>query len=187
MARWLEQLREYFPDTQGNELTKPTIAPSVSFVSAPGDVFQKDRSLEVAGEKPSQSLEERVRFAHSEEELEQLVDEIQAGYEVGHLAQDQVEHLAVLARQQVHGLPEVAEEERLGDLLRRQPVVQVYSRLLDEDVLWAADDTQVPEDNQLVVYRESELHLVVGRTPAQVQAIHAVKVIFDGQLVGDDD
>ncbi|MBM3280782.1 MAG: hypothetical protein FJY95_22300 [Candidatus Handelsmanbacteria bacterium] len=130
-------------------------------------------------------LEDRIRFATSEAEPERLVEEIQAGFEVGHLAQDQVEHLVVLAGQQAHGLLETAEEERLGDLLRRQPVAQVYSRLLDEDVLLAADDAQVPGDSQLVDYRESELPQVVGRTPAQVQAIHAVKVVFDGQLVGE--
>jgi hypothetical protein len=75
------------------------------------------------------------------------------------------------------------EGERLSELLTRQPVVRVHSRLLGEVVVWAADNAEVPEDTPEVVYRESELRLLVGLAPAEVRAIHAAKRSFDGEVV----
>jgi len=56
-------------------------------------------------------LEERIRFARGEAELEDLVDEIQAGFEASHLSQEQAERLGALtldtARQLRRGLVNV--------------------------------------------------------------------------------
>jgi len=51
------------------------------------------------GWNTEQSLEERVRFAHSDEELEQLLDEIRAGFEAGRLSQAESERLNWLLRE----------------------------------------------------------------------------------------
>ena len=85
--------------------------------------------------------------------------------------------------QEAQVLPEEASGERLSALLRRQPVVQVNSKVLGEMVLWAADNAQVPADNTLVVYREAELRQMAGRSPEELRAIHATKKALDGEVI----
>lgn len=80
-------------------------------------------------------------------------------------------------------LPEEAGKLRLSDLFRRGPVHQVRSRVLGEDVLFAADNAEIPPDNALVVYRESELRQVVGRSPEEMRKIHLVKKMIDGEII----
>jgi hypothetical protein len=130
-----------------------------------------------------EALESRIRFARSEGALEAALERVQGAFAAGRLTAEETERLATLAAQEAGCLPEEAEEERLGDLLARRPMVRLRSRLLGEVVLLAADDAQVPADGALVVYRASELRHLVGRTPAQVQALHVVKVALDGQVV----
>jgi len=74
----------------------------------------------------------------------------------------------------------------LSELLCAYPVVRVQSQVLREDVLWVADDVEIPADNDLVVYRETELRQLVGKTPTQLRAIHAVKRAIDGEIVAPD-
>ena len=76
-----------------------------------------------------------------------------------------------------------ADELRLSTLFRDTPVRRIHSRVLDADVLLAVDDADVPADNELVVYRESELRALVGHPPAEVQRIHRVKAVFDGEVI----
>ncbi len=108
MARWLEQVRRQIPETQGEALTKPTKAPSVSFVSASGGVFQKNQALGEINAKPAQALESLIHFARSEAELDQVAEELQAGFVAGHLSQAQAERVTYLvldtARQLARGL-----------------------------------------------------------------------------------
>lgn len=58
------------------------------------------------------TLEERIRYARTEPELDALVEQIQASFEAGHLTQSQAERLAHLsieiARQLEAGLVNVA-------------------------------------------------------------------------------
>jgi hypothetical protein len=65
-------------------------------------------------------------------------------------------------------------------------VVKVRWRLLDEDVILAADHAQIPSDNGLAVYREAELRELVGKTPEQLRKIHAVKKAIDGEVLPKD-
>ena len=73
---------------------------------------------------------------------------------------------------------------RNGDhdhLFREVPVHRVRSRVLGEDVLWAADDAEVP-DTDLVVYRASELAALDGLDPDALRKIHDVKKELDGEV-----
>ena len=62
------------------------------------------------------SLEERIRFAGSEEELEDLVEEVQAEFEAGRLSQAQADRLTYLvidiARQLTRGLANMPAGEQ---------------------------------------------------------------------------
>jgi hypothetical protein len=53
---------------------------------------------------------------------------------------------------------------------------------LDEDVLFVADGTEVPANNKLVVYRQSELNQVVGMRPEQLRGVHLAKKLFNGTI-----
>ena len=63
---------------------------------------------------------------------------------------------------------------------------RVHSRVLCEDVLFAADVAEIPLDNHLVVYREAELRELVGKTPEQLRKIHEVKKGIDGEILFSD-
>ncbi len=124
MTKWLEQVRLQNPEPPGDQLTKPTKAPSVSFVSASGGVFQKNQTHRETNTKPvpavAGDLETRIRFARSEVELDQAVEEIQAAFEAGHLSQALAERLAALtmdtARLLARGLVNVPASAFLGAL-----------------------------------------------------------------------
>ena len=79
------------------------------------------------------------------------------------------------------------EETRwqLSELFLSEPIQVVRSRVLGEAVLWAADNAEIPADNDLVVYRESELRELVGCEPEVLRAIHKVKSDLDGEIVGN--
>jgi len=81
--------------------------------------------------------------------------------------------------------PETADELRLSDLFQEQPVRRARSRVLNEDLLFVADAAEIPPDNTLIVYRESELRQMVGKPLEQVRAIHQVKQELDGEIAGD--
>lgn len=125
MARWLEQVRHQIPKPPGEEPTKPTKAPSVGFVGPLGGIFQKTQTPSETDAKPASAvagdLETRIRFAHSEAELDQVVEQIQAEFEAGHLSQVQAERLAGLtldtARQLARGLVNVPASACLGEVI----------------------------------------------------------------------
>ena len=52
-----------------------------------------------------------------------------------------------------------------------------------EDVLFTADDAEIPSDIGLVVYRERELWELVGKTAEELRAIHDVKKGIDGEIL----
>ena len=54
--------------------------------------------------------------------------------------------------------------------------------MFGEDVLFAADDAEIPLGNDLMVYREAELRELVGKTPEQLRKIHEVKKKIDGDI-----
>ena len=75
------------------------------------------------------------------------------------------------------------DESLLSDALKDSPTLSVRSNLLGADILFAADDTEVPARNRLTVYRESELRRLVGCNPELLRGIHALKVAFNGEIV----
>lgn len=127
-------------------------------------------------------LHQRIQQATTWTDLEAVLNDAQQQYEAGELTVDQVEELAQIAQQEALTLPEGADQLRLSDLFSETPIRQVYSKVLDEVVLFVADGVDVPADLEGVVYRASELRRMPGRSPEQVRAIHTTKKTFDGQL-----
>ena len=208
MGKWLDRLHENSGKRPGEALPKLTKAPFVSFVSDRKGAFQKNRRSDGQSGEPqysgqasptmarlgtdvppqdpppaAQALRRAIRHARDWHDLEVTLLQVQAAFEAGEVSQEQAEGLAAMAAQEAQVLPEEASGERLSALLRRQPVVQVNSKVLGEMVLWAADNAQVPADNTLVVYREAELRQMAGRSPEELRAIHATKKALDGEVI----
>ncbi len=57
---------------------------------------------------------------------------------------------------------------------------QVHSKVLGEIIILAADNAEVPDVGDKVVYRAAEARSLVGLPPEEVRAFHKVKVYFDG-------
>jgi hypothetical protein len=55
--------------------------------------------------------------------------------------------------------------------------------LLGEVLVWVADAVEITEEIAEVVYRESELQRLIGRSPTELRAIHSVKRTFDGEVM----
>ena len=131
-------------------------------------------------------LHRAIQAAESWQDLDQLLQQAQSAFEAGHIDQQQAEEVAAQAAERSRQLPERREdagELRLSELFREDPICRVYSHILGEELVFAADDAEVPADDELVVYRESELRALASHPPAEVQRIHLVKVVFDGELV----
>ena len=80
-------------------------------------------------------------------------------------------------------MPEDAIEERLDDLFTRGTIRRCRSGVLNEDVLFVADDAAMPPGNDLVVYRQSELTMLVGVLPERLRAVHAAKKVLTGEIL----
>ena len=127
-------------------------------------------------------LREKARTAGTWDELDGVLKEAQAAYTAGHVTCEEVESLARYAMDRSRQIPDDGDGERLSELLARQPVVRVRSRLLGEGVVWLADAAEIPEGTSEVVYREAELRRMVGRLSAEVRTIHEVNRTFDGEV-----
>ncbi len=57
---------------------------------------------------------------------------------------------------------------------------RVSSKVLDEIIILAADNAELPDFGGTVVYRAAEARLLVGLPAVEVRAFHEVKVFFDG-------
>jgi hypothetical protein len=57
---------------------------------------------------------------------------------------------------------------------------QVHSKVLDEIIIIAADNAELPDFGDTVIYRAAEARLLVGMSPDEIRAFHEVKVYFDG-------
>ena len=128
-------------------------------------------------------LEQAIRQAQDWESLGTALERAQTAFERGELDAETVERLAVMAQQEAHGMPEPAEGLRLSELFREQPIRRVYSKILAEVVVFAADGADVPADTPGIVYRASELRHLVACPPEHLRRIHAVKHAFDGELI----
>ena len=128
-------------------------------------------------------LEQAIRQAQDWESLETALESAQLLFQAGELSAETVEQLAILAAQEAHAMPEPAEGLRLSELFREQPIRRVYSKILAEVVVFAADGADVPADTPGIVYRASELRHLVACPPEHLRRIHAVKHAFDGELI----
>ena len=133
--------------------------------------------------RPVNLLHGQARQAADWEALYTVLDAAQAAYDDGDVTREEVGALAGYVADRSRQVPEHAEDGHLSELLARQPVVRVRSRLLSEVVVWMADAAELPDDTSEVVYRETELRHIVGRSKAEVRAIHEVKRILDGELL----
>lgn len=65
------------------------------------------------------------------------------------------------------------------------PILRMRSWLLGgEVVILAADHARIPEDTPEVVYRASELQLILSMKPEELVALHQTKKALDGDLLG---
>ena len=60
---------------------------------------------------------------------------------------------------------------------------KVWSRLLDEAILFVADGNEPQNPENLILYYEYELRQLAGKSPAQIRAIHLTKKIMNGDLL----
>jgi hypothetical protein len=77
--------------------------------------------------------------------------------------------------------------KKLSELFKTSPSCKIYSKVLGEEVLFAADMANLsqipPEDKDIVVYRQSELKRLSGTSPEKLKAIHKVKKQMDGEIM----
>ena len=148
---------------------------------------------EVSTATPSRSavIRRQTSQAGNWRDLSQIVERIEADFGSGEITRTEAEELATEIAQKARSLPEqdadtgATEEQHLSDMFNEKPIRRVRSKVLGEEVLWAADNAEIPTDNDLVVYRESELREIVGREPAALRAIHKAKRDLDGEIVGN--
>ena len=129
------------------------------------------------------TVAQAIEQAQSWADLSALCKQIDEAYHEGQLSGNEVETLTAHVTQKSSELPEPEPQQRLSSLLADKPIQRVRSAVLGEDVLWAADTAEIPKDNALVVYRESELRELVGRSPDALRAIHRCKRCLDMELV----
>jgi hypothetical protein len=181
MGKHLDQLRRDSRDTQVGSLTKPTEAPSVSFVSAWG--------VGSPAKKASGSaIQAAIVGAQTWEDLSGLCEDIDAAYRAGDIDLEVADELTNLVRLRAREVPEddTAFLEMPLDKLAQSGIYrEVHSKALDERVIFAADNAEVPDDTPLIVYRAAEMRELLGASPEMLRAAHQVKKNFDGEVVED--
>ena len=181
MGKWLNRLEEIIRPCI-EELTKPTEDPFVGNVSA--------SSRGIGGNRGFDGLHQEIANSKSLAALKAICTRIDADCRNGHITQHEAEELAIEITQKARLLPErceddgATEEMHLSDMCNAKPIRRVRSKILGEDVLWVADNAEIPVGNDLMVYRESELKELVGLEPAALRAIHKAKRYLDVELVG---
>ncbi len=71
----------------------------------------------------------------------------------------------------------------LADFARAGLVVEVWSKLLGEVVVFGSDDARIDPGELRPVYRAHELLVLLGLTaPAELRRVHEVKKIFRGTI-----
>jgi len=71
----------------------------------------------------------------------------------------------------------------LEDFARSGAVVRVWSSVLEERLILAADNGDVEPGERRVVYRAGELRELAGLSPEGLQEVHRVKKLFRGRIV----
>jgi hypothetical protein len=72
---------------------------------------------------------------------------------------------------------------RLEEFARAGLVVEVWSSVLDEAVVFASDDARVDPGELRTVYRAHELQVLLGlMTPRELRRVHEAKRLFRGTI-----
>ena len=116
-------------------------------------------------------------------DLEAVVEQAETAQVRGHMSREDVEHVAQVAHERSRQIPFSVEDMPLPEFADSGLACEVHSHLLGEDVLFAADNAQIPTDNSLVVYRAAEREKLVGASPEMLKAVNEVKRQFDGEVV----
>jgi hypothetical protein len=85
----------------------------------------------------------------------------------------------------ISGSPEASSGESIEQMSLSHFAIsgecrRVHSKVLDEIIILAADNAELPDVGGKVVYRAAEARLLVGLSPPEIRAFHEVKVFFDG-------
>ena len=124
------------------------------------------------------------------EDLSSLCKEIDAAYRAGDIDLEVADELTNRVRERAREVPEddTAFLEMPLDKLAQSGIYrEIHSKALDERVIFAADNAEVPEDTPLAVYRAAEMRGINGASPEMLRAAHQVKKVFDGEVVGPDE
>jgi hypothetical protein len=117
-------------------------------------------------------------------DLEAVTAQSEAAQARGHMSREDVEHVAQVAHERSRQIPYSVEDMPLSQFALSGLACRVRSHVLGEDVLFAADNAQIPADNNLVVYRAVERVKLVGASAEMLKAVHAVKKQLDGEVIG---
>jgi hypothetical protein len=116
-------------------------------------------------------------------ELKGLMDQSDTAFAAARMTAAEHESLTQLAADRARQIPFSVEDMPLPEFAESGLACKVHSHVLGEDVLFAADNAQVPVGNDLVVYRAAERQKLVGASPETLKAVHEVKGQFDGEVV----
>ena len=75
---------------------------------------------------------------------------------------------------------DAVEEMSLAQFARSGQFRRVHSKMLDEIILLAADNADLPDFGDTVVYRAAEAQLWLRMSQDEIRAYHELKVCFDG-------
>ena len=101
--------------------------------------------LENGNEQDYDALHHSIEQAESWVDLSALYEQIDDTYHDGKLEMADVERLTARVTERSRELPEARAEQPLSALLSAHPIQSVSSKALGEDVLWAADDAEIPK------------------------------------------
>ena len=138
----------------------------------------------------SHAIQAAIVGAQTWEDLSSLCEDIDAAYRAGDIDTEVADALTNLVRQRAREVPEddAAFLEMPLDKLAQSGIYrEIHSKVLDQRVIFAADNAEVPEDTPLIVYRAAEMREINGASPEMLRAAHEVKKAFDGEVVGPDE
>jgi hypothetical protein len=124
-----------------------------------------------------------VRRAVFAKDLTGLINQSDAAFAAAKMTAAEHESLIALAADRARQIPFSVEDMPLPEFAESGLVCEVHSHVLGEDVLFVADNTQIPPDNSLVVYRAAERQKLIGASPEMLKAVNEVKRQFDGEVV----
>jgi hypothetical protein len=137
----------------------------------------------------SHAIQAAIVGARSWPDLSRLCEQIDAAYRAGDIDLEKADELTNRVRERSREVPENEDaallEMPLSQFAQSGICREIHSKVLDERVIFAADNAEVPEDTPLVVYRAAELRELLGATPEKIRAVHEVKRSFDGEVVDE--